>query len=225
MCGRFVRHTNAAELTRLVGALFQGADPGPSYNIAPSQPILNARMREGQRVLEPLQWGLVPRWARDERKLHPINARAETVASNGVFRGGFRDGRTLIPADGFYEWRRTETGKQPYFIARQDGRPLWFAGVADRWHGPKGTLESCAIITTKANDRVKELHDRMPVILPESVWDQWLAPAAFDGDALTSLLQPCDPSLLTLYPVSRAVNSPANDSPGLIEPENGGEER
>ncbi|MBA1148219.1 SOS response-associated peptidase [Ectothiorhodospiraceae bacterium WFHF3C12] len=217
MCGRFVRHTNAAELTRLVGALLPVPDPGPSYNVAPSQPILNARERDGQRVLEPLQWGLVPRWAKDARKLHPINARAETVDTNGVFRAAFRGGRTLIPADGFYEWRRTEAGKQPYFITRSDGRPMWFAGVADRWRGPEGTLETCAIITTAANDAVRPLHDRMPVILDESHWDQWLDPRHFDAEALQALLQPCDPGLLTLYPVSRAVSSPANDSPSLVD--------
>lgn len=219
MCGRFVRHTNAAELTRLVGALFQGTDPGPSYNVAPSQAILNARERGDERVLEPLRWGLVPRWARDERKLHPINARAETVATNGVFRAAFRSGRTLIPADGFYEWRRTETGKQPYFISRRDGQPMWFAGVADRWHGPDGPLETCAIITTEANTAVRVLHNRMPVILPEAAWAQWLDVSVFDRDALEGLLQPCEPSLLKLHPVSRAVNSPANDSAELLEPQ------
>lgn len=218
MCGRFVRHTNAAELTRLVGALLPGPDPGTSYNIAPSRPILNARQRGGQRLLEPLQWGLVPRWAKDARKLHPINARAETVATNGVFRGAFRHGRTLIPADGFYEWRRSASGKQPYFIARADGQPMWFAGVADRWCGPDGDLESCDIITTGANEAVRRLHDRMPVILPESAWDLWLDTERFDAEALQGLLQPCDPQVLSIHPVSRAVNSPANDGPELLEP-------
>lgn len=222
MCGRFVRHTNAAELTRLVGALLPAPDPGPSYNVAPSQAILNARERDGQRVLEPLQWGLVPRWAKDQRKLHPINARAETVATNGVFRAAFRSGRTLIPADGFYEWRRTEAGKQPYYIARRDGQPMWFAGVADRWRGPDGTLETCAIITTDANEAIRPLHNRMPVILPEAAWEPWLDAAAFDRDALEAMLRPCDPELLTLHPVTRAVNSPANDNAELLEPEAGG---
>ena len=94
---------------------------------------------------------------------------------------------------------------------------MWFAGVADRWRGPEGTLETCAIITTAANDAVRPLHDRMPVILDESHWDQWLDPRHFDAEALQALLEPCDPGLLTLYPVSRAVNSPANDSPSLVD--------
>lgn len=218
MCGRFVRHSNVHKLAELVGALvFEEDTAAASYNIAPSQDILNAHTRGDERVLEPMRWGLVPRWARDARKLHPINARAETVATNGLFRAAFRDGRTLIPADGFYEWRRIGNGKQPFYISRNDGHPMWFAGVSDTWRGPDGPLTSCAIITTDANESVRPLHDRMPVILPEAAWAAWLDPNNRDAEALQALLRPCDPGLITLWPVSSRVNSPQNDSPDLIE--------
>lgn len=219
MCGRFVRHTSARELSDLAGALDRSGDPTASYNVAPSQEILNVDVRDGQRILEPMRWGLVPRWAKDARKIHPINARAETVATNGVFRGAFRSGRTLIPADGFYEWRKTARGKQPFYIYRHDGKPLWFAGVSDTWQGEDGKLTSCAIITTEANEAIQVLHNRMPVILTKDTWDAWLDPSNNDRDALQALLKPCDSGLITLQPVSTRVNSPRNDSPDLIEAE------
>jgi len=218
MCGRFVRHTNVHELARLVGALDFTGNSEPSYNVAPTQNIHNAYDTKDGRVLKRMRWGLVPRWAKDATKLHPINARAETVASNGVFRTAFRQGRTLIPADGFYEWRKTESGKQPYYIYRHDGAPMWFAGVCDTWRGEGERLTSCAIITTSANEVVKPLHDRMPVILTEEAWAAWLDRSNDDTASLERMLRPCDESMITLRPVSKKVNNTRNDEPDLIEP-------
>lgn len=217
MCGRFVRHTNAAELARLVGGLVPAQDPTPSYNVAPTQDILNAVVHDGARVLQSMRWGLVPRWAKDAKKLHPINARAETVATNGVFRSAFRTGRTLIPADGFYEWRKTEHGKQPFYVYRADDRPMWFAGVSDTWRGEDGPLTTCAIITTDANETMRAIHNRMPVVLFEESWDAWLDPDN-DRESLEALLRPCEPDRIETRAISSRVNSPRNDDASLLEP-------
>ncbi|MDN5870233.1 MAG: SOS response-associated peptidase [Nitrococcus sp.] len=216
MCGRFVRHTHVRELTELVGALDHPADPGASYNITPSQDVLNAHEHGGRRVLVPMRWGLVPRWAKDAKKIQPINARAETVASNGVFRLAFRTGRTLIPADGFYEWMRSEHGKQPFYVYRCDGKPSWFAGVSDTWQGAEQPLTTCAIITTAANEDMQPIHHRMPVILTEDSWDTWLDPHNEDWAGLQRLLRPSADGFIALRPVSTRVNNPRNDLPELI---------
>lgn len=218
MCGRFVRYTSAKELTRLVGALNAPADPGASYNVAPTQQVLNAHSRGEGRVVDIMQWGLVPRWAKKPETLHPINARAETIATNGVFRLAFRSGRTLIPADGFYEWKRTEHGKQPYYVYRCDGRPMWFAGLSDTWRGGEQPLTTCAIITTGANEAMQAIHDRMPVVLFEESWDRWLDPDNQDPKTLRGLLTACDSERVKTHPVSYRVNTPKNDNEKLIEP-------
>jgi putative SOS response-associated peptidase YedK len=194
-----------------------------------------------QRVLSRLRWGLVPSWAK-ELKIgdRMINARAETVASKPAYRRAFANKRCLIPADGFYEWRAQpgsgEGGasasarpkKQPYFIHRKDGEPLAFAGLWETWKvpddrpesekdvaGDDGWLRSCVIVTTTASDLMAPIHNRMPVILPESTWEQWLDPDEHDVDALARLLVPASNELLEAYPVSTAVNNARNNGPEL----------
>jgi putative SOS response-associated peptidase YedK len=190
-----------------------------------------------ERELRPLRWGLVPSWAK-ELKIgdRMINARAETVASKPAYRRAFANKRCLIPADGFYEWRApsgsgdgTTSGgqkprKQPYFIHRKDGEPLAFAGLWEVWKVPDGVdgvggddgwLRSCVIVTTTANDLMAPIHDRMPVILPESAWEQWLDPDEHDVDALAKLLVPAAEGLLEAYPVSTSVNNARNTGPEL----------
>ena len=196
---------------------------------------------EPQRVLSRLRWGLVPSWAK-ELKIgdRMINARAETVASKPAYRRAFANKRCLIPADGFYEWRAQpgsgEGGasatarpkKQPYFIHRKDGEPLAFAGLWETWKVPEdrpesekdvagddGWLRSCVIVTTTANDLMAPIHNRMPVILPESTWEQWLDPDEHDVDALAKLLVPAPSELLEVYAVSTAVNNARNNGPEL----------
>jgi putative SOS response-associated peptidase YedK len=196
-----------------------------------------------QRVLSRLRWGLVPSWAK-ELKIgdRMINARAETVAEKPAYRRAFANKRCLIPADGFYEWKAATGGgggggasgeakprKQPYFIHRRDGEPLAFAGLWEVWKVPErvpddavvsvggddGWLRSCVIITTTANELMAPIHNRMPVILPESAWEQWLDPDEHDVDALARLLVPAPDALLEAYPVSTAVNNARNNGPEL----------
>lgn len=124
----------------------------------------------------------------------------------------------MIPANGFYEWKRTEHGKQPYYVYRADGLPMWFAGVSDTWKGGEEPLTTCAIITTEANDTMRAIHNRMPVVLFEEHWDRWIAPENQDTESLRGLLKACDPQRIKAHPVSRIVNTPMNDREPLIEP-------
>ena len=187
------------------------------YNIAPTQPVPVLRDDlAGRRELALVRWGLVPSWANDVAAGAPlINARAETVAQKPAFRSAFKRRRCLIPADGFYEWRARPDGpKQPYRIAMADDTVFAFAGIWEHWQSAEGSeLESCAIITTEANDRLGDIHHRMPVILPPEIHDAWLS--AEPGEAAT-LMRPYGGSLV-VYPVSRAVNNIRNDGPSLWE--------
>ena len=219
-------------------------DPEPDYNVSPRRNVLVVREQavpegeegEPKRVLSRLRWGLVPSWAK-ELKIgdRMINARAETVATKPAYRRAFAKKRCLIPADGFYEWKAgtaSEGGKkprkQPYFIHRRDGEPLAFAGLWEVWKVPEdrpeseqdvggddGWLRSCVIVTTSANELMAPIHNRMPVILPESAWEQWLDPEEHDVEALAKLLVPADSALLEAYPVSTEVNNARNNGPQL----------
>jgi putative SOS response-associated peptidase YedK len=220
-------------------------DPEPDYNVSPRRNVLAVRQQaledgESRRVLSRLRWGLVPSWAK-ELKIgdRMINARAETVASKPAYRRAFANKRCLIPADGFYEWKAgagsggnarggAKPRKQPYFIHRKDGEPLAFAGLWEVWKvpddcpddvkgvgGEDGWLRSCVIVTTTANNVMAPIHNRMPVILPESAWEQWLDPDEHDVDALAKLLVPAPDALLEAYPVSTSVNNARNNGPEL----------
>jgi putative SOS response-associated peptidase YedK len=161
----------------------------PRYNVAPTQPVLAVRVAGVGREAVMLRWGLVPSWAKDLKQA-PINARAETAADKPTFRHALRKRRCLIPADGFYEWVALEGRKQPYCFRPGDGRPFAFAGLWERWEGPQGPVESCAILTTEANDLVRPVHDRMPVILPERHWRAWLDTDLQDAATVAPLLRP-----------------------------------
>jgi len=240
MCGRFVTASSPALIADRFAVDEVDAtvtpDPEPDYNVSPRRNVLAVREREGQRVLSRLRWGLVPSWAK-EVKIgdRMINARAETVASKPAYRRAFANKRCLIPADGFYEWKAgTAAGgdkkprKQPYFIHRKDGEPLAFAGLWEVWKvpddrpdnekdlgGDDGWLRSCVIVTTTANELMAPIHNRMPVILPESAWERWLDPDEHDVDTLAELLVPADDALLEAYPVSTEVNNARNNGPEL----------
>ena len=214
MCGRYVRSRPPrvfAERFNATGDL----DLAPSYNVAPSDAALIGRTTpDGNRELAAVRWGLIPFWAKDPKigyKL--INARADTVATKPAFREAYRRRRCLIAADGFYEWKAQEGGKQPYLIRLKDAEPFAFAGLWEHWEGDGRVIESCTIITTEANSLVAEVHDRMPVILPRDAYDRWL-----DGppDGLRDLLRPCPAEEMETYPVSKAVNSPRNDGAELL---------
>ena len=208
-----------AELAEIF-ELLRTPEVQPRYNIAPSQPVLAIRERDGARELAILQWGLIPAWSKLP-KSGPINARAETVATKPTFRNAFRRRRCLVPADGFYEWKKLgPRTKQPYFIHRPDNKPFAFAGLWEEWRGPDGSsIESCTVITTDTNRKLAELHDRMPVVLEREDYAEWLDPANEDVESLQRLLVPAPDDFFELRPVSKTVNSPKNENPDCIEPE------
>jgi putative SOS response-associated peptidase YedK len=164
---------------------------------------------------------LVPHWAKDlAAGNRMINARAETLAARPAFRTVLERRRCLIPADGFYEWKREGARQRaPFYIHGRDGEPLAFAGLWDLWRPPQGDpVASCTIITTEPNELLAELHDRMPVILAPQAYDAWLSPKPAHADALMPWLVPCPPEWLAVHPVSALVNSPANEDPACIAP-------
>jgi putative SOS response-associated peptidase YedK len=239
MCGRFVSASSPA----LLAERFDVDDVRveqfePSYNVAPREQVMIVRQRDERRVLSQVRWGLVPSWAKDPTiGDRMINARAEGLASKRAYRRPFERKRCLVPADGFYEWRvvgppRTPKGrprKQPMFVHRRDGEPMAFAGLWDVWkvregiETPPGTddegwLRSCVIVTTTPNELLAPIHDRMPVMLPESAWATWLDPSNTDVDTLAGLLVPAPPEQLELWPVSDAVNSADHKGSEIVTP-------
>lgn len=221
MCGRFALITPGEVLAEQF-QLSEVPALAPRYNIAPTQPIAAVRLaREGiARELVLLRWGLIPSWAKDPGVgSRLINARSETVAEKPSFRSAFKSRRCLVPADGFYEWQRQERGRQPFFIRMREGTPFAIAGLWEHWQGPEGeVIESCTLLTTAANEVMRPLHDRMPVILNPKDYDLWLDPDVQKREALSPLLRPYTAEAMVAYPVRPVVNSPANDSPLCIEP-------
>jgi putative SOS response-associated peptidase YedK len=217
MCGRYTLSTPAGRLAEEF-QLDSTVDIPPSYNVAPTQQVAAVLEDEGGRRLEMLRWGLVPSWADDpDIGARMINARSETAPEKPSFRRAFRGRRCLIAADGFYEWKREEGGKQPYYFRMQDGRPFAFAGLWESWDKGGGELLTCAILTTRPNSVSSEIHDRMPVILPHDAYNAWLDPDA-DKEELGELMIPYPGDDLETYPVSRFVNSPRNNDERCIEP-------
>jgi putative SOS response-associated peptidase YedK len=195
------------------------AELGPRYNVAPTQPIAVVLQRDDGRFVELHRWGLVPAWAKSVSAGNRlINARAESVAASPAFRTAFLRRRCIVPADGFYEWRREGSRKQPFLIHAADDRPLAFAGLWSPWRDPASGewLLSAAVVTTRANAVVGSLHDRMPVILAPDEWPIWADPEIRDPGLLSDLLRPAADELLTLQPVSPLVNNANNEGPELL---------
>jgi putative SOS response-associated peptidase YedK len=223
MCGRYTL-TNA-DPDRLRGRFGiskrERIDVPPRYNVAPTDPVLAVRGEHaGERDAGMLRWGLLPgRWAQGKGGRPLINARAETLLTQPAFADSFRARRCLIPADGFYEWRRDEAGRVPFWITRADGGLFAFAGIWAELAGRNGEdgVTSCAIITSRPNDVVRPIHDRMPVILPPEAEDAWLVADA-DPEELLELLVPIASVELRAQPVGDAVNTVAEDGPHLVEP-------
>jgi len=226
MCGRFAQCSDSDVLAHHFGLETTAIDVQPRYNIAPTQPVLTVCLTEDQqrRELVPLRWGLVPFWSKGpDNRYRMINARAETVASKPAYRAAFRERRCLIPADAFYEWQAGASGKQPFAIRRTDRTPFAIAGLFEHWQGEDGSvIDSCTIIVTEANALLRPIHERMPVILDPVDYDTWLGTERPSPEAnkarLQSLLKPADPNGWEAYPISRAVNTPAKDSPELLAP-------
>ncbi len=193
-----------------------GLDPLKArYNIAPTQPVITVRQEGLRRVMALARWGLVPSWAKDlSMGASLINGRSETVLTKTAFRESFRQRRCLIPADGFYEWKKDGNAKRPFHFAMKDGSLFAFAGIWDRWRAPGGEwMESCSVLTTAANELLKDVHDRMPAILPREQYEAWLKTPAAEAERLVDLLTPLDAGMMKGYEVSRLVNRPQNDSP------------
>ena len=219
MCGRYELSSHPAAIALAFGLPFP-PEIGPRYNIAPTQQVPIIReSANGTRELVQVRWGLVPRWARGPSiGARMINARAETVATRGAFRNAFARHRCLVPVSGFYEWRKTRSGKTPMHIGMADARPFGLAGLYERWLSPEGeVLDTCAIITTNACESLRDVHDRMPVIVPTADYARWLD--CSDPDAShTDLLAAWSGEPLRVHPVSTRVNAVRNDDATLCEP-------
>ena len=225
MCGRFTQRPTS-EIAEIFAAQDRLNDLGEHFNVAPTQRIAVVVERpEGDRAVVGYRWGLVPSWT-DRSAPVPtrmFNARSESMATKPAFRGLLAKHRLIVPADGFYEWRRgPELARQPYYIRRADGRPLALAGLWASWHDPEqprdnDPLRSATILTTAPNALLRKVHNRMPVVLSESHWDTWLDPGLTDPTSLFDLLRPAPDDLLEAIPVGPLVNSARNQGRELIE--------
>ena len=221
MCGRFTQTASPAVIAQEFGVTVPPLLT-PRYNIAPSQPVATIRIEPDTttRQLVLLRWGLIPSWAKDPKIGHQcINAKAETVAEKPSFHAAFKARRCLVIATGFYEWQIQGKAKQPMWIGLKSHRPFAFAGLWEQWQPPDGTaIESCTILTTEPNELLRPIHNRMPVILAPTAYDQWLDPAVKQTTSLQALLRPYPSEELLAYPVSTLANNPRHDAPDCLEP-------
>ncbi len=222
MCGRFDCHSEMTVILKLFKIDHFAIQYKPHYNIAPSQNIIVLK-DTGQREMIQCRWGFLPRWAKDPKMAYKmINARAETVADKPVFKDAFKDHRCLVIADGFYEWEHQGKFKQPVYIRLKSHTPFGFAGLYSTWCSPEGEdICTCTIITTDANELLRPIHDRMPVIIPTDKEDLWLDPKTTEKEKLLPLLAPYPSEEMEFYRVSPVMNKPDYDSPEVINPVKG----
>jgi putative SOS response-associated peptidase YedK len=222
MCGRYRLSRRKQILAEQLEANPFDDDWEPRYNIAPTQsvPVIRQHPKEPCRVLSLMRWGLIPSWAKDmSGSASMINARSETAAVKPAFRDPIRFRRCLVPADGFYEWRRTGTTKQPFCFEVNEGELFAFAGLWDGWKDPSGEwIRSCSILTTTPNAVTSQVHDRMPAILKRNDYDLWLDPGMTNIAAISGLMKPFDARSMRSYPVGSQVNQVQNDDPGCSAP-------
>ncbi len=222
MCGRFVQTQEAENYGAYFSVDVIRTDAVlRSWNVAPTKQVYAVAEHEGERQLGTFGWGLLPFWAKD-RKIGArlINARVETAAEKPAFRDSFTARRCIIPADGFYEWEPKDRGKLPHYFFDSGRRPLAIAGLWSSWKDPDSgdRIRTCTILTTDANDVVQPIHDRMPVILSDTMWDPWLDPEITDAGVIGDLLAASVRPDLVEHAVSTLVNRVANDVPELIVP-------
>ncbi|MBB5155183.1 SOS response-associated peptidase [Saccharopolyspora phatthalungensis] len=236
MCGRYASTKDPGKLAAEFAALDAtgGAAPGADFNVAPTKNVFSVVQRHPrdeagdrdpdrtERTIRVMRWGLVPMWAKDKSiGNRMINAKSETVTTKPAFRNSIKRYRCLLPADGWYEWKREGAAKQPFFMTSPDGNSLAMAGIFATWHDPQAEdaspLVTCAVLTTSAVGQLTDVHDRMPLVLPTAAWDQWLDPDLTD---VADLLGPPSRELvdsLEVRPVSTAVNSVRNNGAQLVE--------
>lgn len=220
MCGRYSLTENIDQLEEIFNFEFS-EEISPRYNIAPGQQILTIVSHGAKRVGKNMKWGLVPGWSKEPKVGYKmINARAERIDSKPSFKGPFKKRRTLIPSSGFYEWKKSDNGKQPYRFILKDNKPFAFAGLWETWDKGDNPLITCTIITTRPNAITEEVHDRMPVILHEDSYDTWLNPNFDDTEYLKSLLLPYPAQEMESFPVSTLVNSVKNNQSEIVLPIN-----
>ncbi len=227
VCGRFVAAAPIEEIAAYFSATLPDTVLPKNYNVAPTEEVYGVIDGANGRQLQAFHWGLVPFWAKDRKiAARMINCRAETVTEKPAFARLFSTQRCIVPADGFFEWQTLSTAetkpvKQPHYIRRADGEPLAMAGIWSSWRDPSGEstarLRTLSIITTAANELMRPLHDRMPVLLASRAWNQWLDPETTDIAWLTGMLTPAPNEILTRWPVATDVNSVRNKSAQLIE--------
>ncbi|WP_455210907.1 SOS response-associated peptidase [Kaarinaea lacus] len=212
MCGRFSLTPKIEQVIEKLN-IINSIDLEPSYNIAPSQNIAVVRNIDNQRIISTMRWGLIPFWMKELPKSNIlINARSETVASKPSFRNAYKNRRCLIPADGFYEWQKAGNNKQPYYIQLKNKEIFTFAGLWEQWQSEGNIIESCTIITTEANNDMKPIHHRMPVIIDEKNYQHW-----FESTDPQDLLTPYPNGRLQTYAISSYVNNPRNNDASCID--------
>ena len=220
MCGRYTLSSTPAR----INVRFEvSVDPDwkPSYNVAPGTQVLMIRgdAETGERIGEAAYWGFTPAWFKPGgRTPRPINARSEGVASKPMFRNAFARRRCILPADGFYEWKKLNQGKQPWLIRLRDGDVFGFAGIYEPGNETTDNRPSCAILTSEANTMMREIHARMPVIIEPADYQRWLEPKQTHGVTLLPLLQPYEPDNLIAHPVSTRVNNVRHNDADLLQP-------
>ncbi|HET9848690.1 MAG TPA: SOS response-associated peptidase [Candidatus Dormibacteraeota bacterium] len=226
MCGRVVQKTPMSEIRVLFETVNPVPNAAPTYNGAPTDTLPVVRLdRDGRRSLDLLRWGLVPWWSKDIKMgVRCINAMAETIATKPAFRDAFARGqRCIVPVDGFYEWKKSAAGKQPYAIVSGDGLPLAMAGLWERWkdRAAGDTVQTFTIITTVPNELCGAIHDRMPVMLPRDKWATWLGERDAETDELRwMILRPYPADQMRAYPVDARVGNVRNNDARLFEPVN-----
>jgi putative SOS response-associated peptidase YedK len=228
MCGAFVYVYVGGVRYQMMGSGVERAGVGEliarrpdlasRFNIRPTQDVVMIVNEDGRPMAKPMRWGLIPSWAKPEKlPRSTFNARDDRLASSGMWREPFKRSRGVVPANGFFEWKKTDGSKQPMYITPSSEDEFMFAAVYDSWINEHGeTIESCAIVTTAANDFMSTIHDRMPAILDEETVALWLDPATTDSDSLQAVLIPSPNELLRAHPVSTQVNSYKNDDSSLI---------
>ncbi len=210
MCGRFAQVVKHDQLKKMIDELNIRNNEEQieiNYNVAPTQAISAVMYKREEHFLTFFRWGLIPSWSKEPSSQYSmINVRAESILEKKTFKNALIRRRCIIPANGFYEWQKPD--KQPFFIHAVNDDLLYFAGITEYWTGADGSyIQSAAIITTEANETMKPIHERMPVILPPDIWQSWLDDSFQDPASLQAFLKPCANDILTAYPVSRLVNT------------------